>query len=163
MAITKVQKIEILEKLKDIFSNNKALAFTGFDSMSVGEITELRGNLRQEGVGYFVCKKTLLRKALSEQGYEGELPELPGNIAVVYGLDETAPARMIAEAAKKFDERIQLVGGVFQGEYKDRVEIGEIALIPSLDVLRGMFVNVINSPIQGMAIVLDQIAQKKEA
>ena len=28
-------------------------------------------------------------------------------------------------------------------------------------VLRGMFVNVINSPIQGLVIALDQIAQKK--
>jgi len=30
-------------------------------------------------------------------------------------------------------------------------------------LLRGMFVNVINSPIQGMAIALSKIAEKKEA
>src|SRR3990167_7338986 len=34
--------------------------------------------------------------------------------------------------------------------------------IPSLQTLRGMFVNVINSPIQGLAIALDAIAKKKE-
>jgi len=38
----------------------------------------------------------------------------------------------------------------------------EIATIPSLQVLRGMFVNVINSPIQGLAIALNAIAQKKQ-
>jgi ribosomal protein L10 len=38
-----------------------------------------------------------------------------------------------------------------------------IALIPSVPVLRGMFVNVINSPIQGLVIALDKIAEKKAA
>ncbi len=38
-----------------------------------------------------------------------------------------------------------------------------IATIPPVPVLRGMFVNVLNSPIQGFVIALDQIAQKKAA
>jgi ribosomal protein L10 len=40
-------------------------------------------------------------------------------------------------------------------------EIAQIAMIPSLQTLRGMFVNIINSPIQRMVIALDQIAGKK--
>jgi hypothetical protein len=38
-----------------------------------------------------------------------------------------------------------------------------IATIPPVPVLRGMFVNVINSPIQGLVIALDQIREKKAA
>ena len=38
-----------------------------------------------------------------------------------------------------------------------------IATIPPVPVLRGMFVNVINSPIQGFVIALDQIREKKSA
>ena len=37
----------------------------------------------------------------------------------------------------------------------------EIASIPSLHVLRGMFVNAINSPIQGLVVALNGIADKK--
>ena len=37
-----------------------------------------------------------------------------------------------------------------------------IASIPSMQVLRGMFVNVINSPIQGLVIALNAIAVKVE-
>ena len=36
-----------------------------------------------------------------------------------------------------------------------------LATIPPLPVLRGMFVNVINSPIQGLVMALDQISKKK--
>jgi hypothetical protein len=35
-----------------------------------------------------------------------------------------------------------------------------IATIPPLQTLRGMFVNIINSPIQRFAVALDQIAKK---
>ena len=39
----------------------------------------------------------------------------------------------------------------------------EIATIPSLQTLRGMFVNVINSPIAGLAVALKAIADKRGA
>ncbi len=54
-----------------------------------------------------------------------------------------------------------ILGGVFDGVYKSKEEMTEIASIPSLQTLRGMFVNVINSPIQGLAVSLNQIAEKK--
>jgi hypothetical protein len=38
-----------------------------------------------------------------------------------------------------------------------------IATIPPIGVLRGMFVNVINSPRQGFVMALDQIAKQKGA
>jgi ribosomal protein L10 len=38
-----------------------------------------------------------------------------------------------------------------------------IATIPSIPVLRGMFVNVINSPIQRFAIAMSEVAKTKEA
>ncbi len=38
-----------------------------------------------------------------------------------------------------------------------------IATIPPVPVLRGMFVNVINSPIQGLVIALDKVREQKAA
>lgn len=37
----------------------------------------------------------------------------------------------------------------------------EIATIPSMQVLRGQFVNLINSPIQRFVVALNQIAESK--
>jgi ribosomal protein L10 len=42
-------------------------------------------------------------------------------------------------------------------------EMTEIATIPSKHTLYAQFVNVINSPIQGLAVSLSKIAEKKEA
>jgi ribosomal protein L10 len=40
-------------------------------------------------------------------------------------------------------------------------EMMSIATIPPIETLRGMFVNLINSPIQRLVIGLDQIAKSK--
>ncbi len=90
------------------------------------------------------------------------MPELPGELALAFGDDELSPARGIFDFQKKLEGRVNIMGGVFEGAYKTREEMTVIASIPPLDVLRGMFVNIINSPIQRFAVALDQIALKKE-
>src|SRR5690606_6829081 len=105
--------------------------------------TTMRTELRKKGVGFFVAKKTLMKKAF-DNAFEGEMPALDGEIAVAYSEDAIAPAQNIKEFAGKYKEQLAIVGGVFQGVYKSQAEMTEIASIPSLQVLRGMFVNIIN-------------------
>ena len=162
MAISKEKKTEILAKLDDIKSSADSIVFVNFNGMAVQDTTAMRATMREAGVGYFVAKKTLIKRAF-DGAFEGEMPQLDGEIAVAYSTDAIAPAQNIKEFAGKFKDNIAIVGGVFQGVYKDQAEMTEIASIPPLPVLRGMFVNVINSPIQGLAIVTNAIAEKKSA
>jgi len=57
MALTKEKKGEILNKLKDIFSNAESAVFVKFRGLPVADTSEMRNALREEGVGYFVAKK----------------------------------------------------------------------------------------------------------
>lgn len=162
MAITKDKKKSILDKLDGI-KNSESVVFVNFKGLPVFETTSIRRNLAKENVAYFVAKKTLVKKAFREAGIEGDMPTLDGELAVVYGNDATGPAREIFAFQKKFDGKISILGGVFEHKFVDKSQMEEIAQIPSLHVLRGMFVNVINSPIQGFAIAIKAIADKKEA
>jgi len=162
MAITKAKKEEILTKLDGVKSDSESIVFVSFQGLPVQESTAMRAKLREEGVGYFVAKKTLMKKAF-DGAFEGEMPELDGEIAVAYSTDPMTPAQNIKEFAGKYKDNLAIVGGVFQGVYKNKEEMIEIASIPGLQVLRGMFVNVINSPIQGLAVSLNAIAEKKNA
>ena len=112
---------------------------------------------------FFVAKKTLIRKALETRGYTGEVPELPGEIAVAWtkGEEITAPASGVYEFGKKLKGAIALLGGVFEGAFADAQKMIGIATIPSMPVLRGMFANIINSPIQRFAIVINEVAKNK--
>lgn len=164
MALTKAEKVVVLKKFTDIVNNASSMVFLHIKGISVNEINGLRSTLRSENGGYSIAKKTLLTKALSDSSIIGDMPKLSGGeLAVAYGADLIAPAREIFSFKKKYNDNITVVGGVFEGKYMTAAEMQAIAEIPSPQTLRGMFVNVINSPIQGMVIALSKIAEKKSA
>jgi len=162
MAISKDKKREIVAKLNDAFKEASSVAFVGFTKLTVASSSKMRTELAQAGVRFFVAKKTLIKKALETQGYTGTLPELPGEVAIAWtATDVTAPSRGVYEFGKKLKGALSLLGGVFEGAFVDAGQMTAIATIPPMPVLRGMFVNVLNSPIQGFVIALDKIREQK--
>ena len=161
MAITRAKKGEILEKLSKAFKDAKSLVFVNFRGLSVGQASEMRSVLKGEKVSYTVAKKSLVRRALEGEKFDGGVPTLEGELAVAWGDDLVAPAREVQIFHKRFPEGVNIMGGVFERRFMSATEMLEIAEIPSMDVLRGKFVNIINSPIQRMAIALSEIAKSK--
>jgi large subunit ribosomal protein L10 len=161
MPITLDKKKELVASLEKALKGANSVVFVKFDKLKVADVNSLRRTLQGQDVGYQVAKKTLLKRALSTHGVKGDLPEIPGQVAIAYSTDLLAGAREVFDFQKKHKENISIVGGVFEGKYMNASEMMSIATIPPLQTLRGMFVNLINSPIQRFAVVLDQIAQAK--
>lgn len=161
MAISKAKKVEVVEKLKKAFKDAKTLVFVNFRGLKVGDATSMRRNLKEKGISYTVAKKSLTDRALSGEKFLGEKPALEGELALAWGDDLVAPAREIYAFQKKFPENLKIMGGVFESRFMTTLEMEEIAKIPTLEVLRGMFVNIINSPIQRLAIALNEISKTK--
>lgn len=163
MAITKAKKQDIVAKITESIKDAASIVFVRFNKISVADTSAMRKNLKDEGTGYYVAKKTLLKRVLNDAGYAGDLPELPGEVAIAWSAsDATAPARGIWEHGKKH-EGLSILGGMFEGAFVTAEKMTAIATIPPVPVLRGMFVNVINSPIQGLVIALDKIREQKGA
>lgn len=160
MARTKAQKKEIVEKLAGIMKGAESLVFVNIHGLKVGDTTVMRRKLKSDGVGFFVAKKTLTTLALNDKKYAGTVPELVGEFGLAYGKDLVAPARGVYEFQKKHKDQVAIVGGVFESKYMSKEEMMAIAAIPPLNVLHGMFVNIINSPIQSLVMVLDRISKK---
>jgi large subunit ribosomal protein L10 len=164
MAISKEKKREIVAKLEGALTNASSIAFVSFSKLTVKDSSHVRKELQKEGVHYMVAKKTLIRRVVESLGYKGVLPELPGEVAVAWTeakADITAAARGIYDHGRKLKGALALVGGVFEGAFMDAEKMKGIATIPPMPVLRGMFVNVINSPIQGLVVALSEISKKK--
>jgi len=162
MAKTKQQKSVVIENVTNTAASASAMAFVGFKGLSVPETTLMRRELLASGVTYTVVKKRLMQKALEAGSVKGTFPNLPGEVALAATTgDSTLPARLVFEFARKHKEKISLLGGVFEGSFIDADGIKAIATIPPLQVLRGMFANVMLSPISGLVIALNQISEKK--
>lgn len=165
---TKQQKVELVQKLEDAFKAAASTVFVHFKGVNIAEETQMRRELRGSNVKYTVAKKTLIKRALTGLGHNVEEVPLEGEVAVAHGGgdDVTAAARLMHEYGKKFlgpnkEVKISILGGLFEGKLVGQKTMQEIATIPSMLALRGMFANVINSPRQRFAIALSEVAKTK--
>jgi large subunit ribosomal protein L10 len=165
MAKTKAEKAAVIEKLVEGLKNAASATFVHFTKVSVADETAMRRALKESNVKYTVAKKTLIRRALSELGHAHDDLPLEGEVAVAYGGgdDATASARLVHEFGKKLTDKLAIIGGIFEGKLVNAAAMQNIATIPSMDVLRGMFAQVINSPRSRFAIALSEVAKKKTA
>lgn len=147
---------EISEGIKDA----QSVVLVDYRGLTVEEDTELRKQLRAAGVTYKVYKNTMMNFAFKGTDFEGLAPYLNGPSAMAYSTeDATAPARVIAEFAKKA-KALEIKAGVVEGNVYDAKGMEAIATIPSRDVLISRLLGSMQSPMANFARVINQIAEK---
>lgn len=159
MAITKAKKVEIIAKVEEGLKSAETVTFVNFHGLSVQEVTELRKQLREQGVSYYVAKKTLIKRALDAQKVSGTQPELTGELALAWSSDPVASPKGVFEFQKTHKEKVTLLGGVYQGAYMSKEDITTLATIPSMQGLRGQFVGLLNNSIGAVVRVIDAKAK----
>ena len=156
-------KQPIVAEISELFNGAKSAVVVDYRGLTVEQDTQLRKQLREAGVTYKVYKNTMIRFAAKGTEFEALEPHLEGPTALAVSKeDATAPARVLAEFAKKAD-KLELKAGVVEGTYYDEKGIQVIATIPSREILLGKLLGSIQSPITNFARVLNQIAEQQGA
>jgi len=158
--LQKSKKEEMIKGLEKAIKGSESVVFVNFHGMNVSNETVLRRELRNQGVDYKVSRKTLLKRALLKKA-EGEIPELPGEVAVAYSKDSTAPAREIYNFQKAHKIVLDILGGIFEGKFIGKEKMIEIAMIPSREVLLSKIAFLLKSPMQRLAIAVNEVVKKK--
>ena len=152
-------KQPIVQEISDAINGAQSVVVVDYRGLTVAQDTELRKKLRAEGITYKVYKNTLVSRAVEGTEFESLREVLEGPSAFAISTeDATAPARVIAEFAKKAP-KLEIKAGVVEGTYYDANGMKEIASIPSRDVLLGRLFGSMQSPITNLARVLNQIAE----
>ena len=158
--LKRAKKEEIVKEFEGVAKDSKSIVFLNFHGLNVGDETVLRRELREKGVNYKVGRKTLHRRAFAGRA-EGEMPELPGEVAIAYGEDEMAPAREVYNFGKSRDGILKILGGIFEGKFVGAEKMREIATIPSREVLLSKLAFLLQSPMQRLAIAVSEVAKGK--
>ena len=155
MAKTRKQKEATLADLVDALGKAKSVVFADFKGLTVKDATAFRNKARKENVGVMVAKKTLMRLAFKNAGYEGVDPAaLEGALVMVAGFeDEVAPAKLVAEFGKDH-EALKIVAGVLERKFADAAAIKALATLPSKQELIAKAVGSIRAPLSGLVNVL---------
>ena len=148
----RAQKQEAIEALKGVFETSGAVVVTHYMGLTVAEMTDLRGKLREQGAQLKVVKNTLASKALDGSG-EGVTSLFKGPVAIAFAPDAVSAAKVATQYAKDHD-KFTVVGGFMGQQVLDKASVTALASLPSLDQLRGKLIGLIQAPATRIAGVL---------
>lgn len=153
MSLTKQEKRTQVTDMEEAVKGATSVVFVAFDGLTVDEATELRDKLFAEGIRMRVMPKRLLRIVLQNSNLDFDPKSSAGQIAVVWGADPVAPAKVLHEFAKKH-ESISLAAGVLEKNVLTKEQVVALAKLPNKQELLGMLVGVLSGPMRGFASVL---------
>ena len=153
-------KQPIVQEISETIKGAQSVVVVDYRGLTVAEDTQLRKQLREAGVSYKVYKNTLVSRAIEGTEFESLKDSLEGpNAFAVSTEDATAPARVLAEFAKKAP-KLDIKAGVVEGTFYDADGMKVIANVPSRAELLSKLLGSLQSPITNLARVLNQIAEK---
>jgi large subunit ribosomal protein L10 len=131
-----------------------------YTGLKVGHMTELRKRLGKAGAELHVVKNSIFRIAAKEAGV-GELNgALTGQLAVITGQkDVSAAAKVVKTFASEFDKP-KLKFGYLNNKRLEANDLKTLADLPSMDVLRGKLLGVLNAPATKLAQLLNTPASQ---
>lgn len=161
MSANKEARIELASAIKGKLQEAKSVVFVKFSGLTVAEDTELRREFRKNNVEYKVYKNTLIRKAFESLGVTDFNEDLNGPTAVAFGTDETGAAKVIVDAAKKYQDKVVVKSAYFEEKRLDANGVKALASIPSKQQLYGMLASALLGVPRALAIALNQVAEKQ--
>jgi large subunit ribosomal protein L10 len=149
----RAEKQDAIEALKGVFAESGAVVVTHYLGLTVAEMTDLRGRLRQEGAKLQVVKNTLAKKALNGSVGEAGDALFAGPVAIAFAPDPVSAAKVATQYAKDND-KFSVIGGLMGEQVLDKGGVTSLASLPSLDQLRGKIIGLIQAPATKVAGVL---------
>ena len=102
------EKQAIVASLTEKLQGAAAGVIVDYKGITVAEDTELRAECRKNDVEYAVVKNTLLRFAFNNVGLNELDDQLNGTTSLAIAADPVAPARVIADFAKKLNGKFEI-------------------------------------------------------
>ena len=127
----------------------------GYQGLRVDQLTSLRKSLNKSDAEVHVVKNSIFRIAAKEAGVADLNGALAGQIAVVTGQKDVSAA---AKALKTFgaeNDKLKVKFGYLNSKRMDESDIMTLADLPSIEVLRGKLLGVINAPAQKLVTLLN--------
>ena len=149
----RAQKQEAIETLKGVFDGAGAVVVTHYMGLTVAEMTDLRGKLREQGAQLKVVKNTLVQKALNGSVGEAGDALFKGPVAIAFAPDAVSAAKVATQYAKD-NEKFSIVGAMMGEQVLDAKGVDALAKLPSLDQLRGKILGLLQAPATRIAGVL---------
>ena len=153
-------KKSMVKEISSRLNAAETLIVTRYKGLNAQDINELRKGLKRIAGEYLVVKDSMVRKALKDGANNSIAEFIQGEVGIaVYKSDPSVVFKTLVKFSKEH-EPLKICGGVAKGEVLSNQDIIAIAALPSREALLARLANVLNSPIQGLAVSLNGIICK---
>ena len=151
--MNKEQKKNYISEMETQFQNNEAVMVTHYQGLTMSQLDELRGQMREHGIKFTITKNKITKIALEKTKCK-ELSNLfTGATAVAFSDDAIISARILSKFAKT-NENLKLLGGIMGNEVLDQAAVQNVANLPTLDEARANIVGILSAPASKLVSIL---------
>ena len=131
-----------------------------YKGLKVGHMTELRKRLNKAGAEIHVVKNSIFRIAAKEAGVADLNGAMAGQLAVVTGQKDISTAAKVVKTFNAEFEKLKVKFGFLNNQRLADSDILALADLPSIEVLRGKLLGVLNAPATKLVVLLNTPASQ---
>jgi large subunit ribosomal protein L10 len=148
--VDRAQKEKVVEELGQIFESSGVVVVAHYQGLTVAEMQDLRGRVRDAGGSVRVAKNKLAKIALDGTPAAGIADLMTGMTVLAYSEDPVAAAKAADDFAKSNDKYV-ILGGAMGDTLLDPDGVKAVAKMPSREELIASIVGCIGAPAANIA------------
>ena len=148
--VDRAQKEKVVEELGQIFESSGVVVVAHYEGLTVAEMQNLRGQMRDAGGSVRVAKNRLAKIALDGKPVASIAEYLTGMTVLAYSEDPVAAAKVMDKYAKD-NEKLVILGGAMGETALDPAGVKAVAAMPSREELIASIVAQIGAPAANIA------------
>lgn len=153
MPLNRTQKQQLIDTTNDKLKTSEIALVVHNNGLTVAEMNDLRGKMREAGAQFKVTKNRLAKIATKGTAFENISDLLKGPTIIATAKEPVAVAKGLVDFAKN-NEKLVIIGGAFGAQRLATKDIESLAKLPSLNELRAKIVGILQTPATRIACVL---------
>jgi large subunit ribosomal protein L10 len=150
-------KIAEVEAITEKIQSAQSMVLVDFTGLTVLQMTAFRVTCRANSVECRVVKNRLAIIAADNAEMAIMKDHLKGPTAIMFGPESQVDAAKLVVEFAKTNEAMEIKGGFLEGAYLDKGQVIALSKTPSKDELIAKMMGSINSPLTGIAMVMNGV------
>ena len=165
MTLKLEDKKEIVAEVNKVAAGAFSAVVADYRGLTVGQLTKLRSQARDQGVYVRVIRNTLARRAVEGTNFTCLQDSLVGPSIIGLSLSENdmgAAARLFKDFAKD-NQKMEVKALAFDGKLFDAKDIDKIASLPNHKQALSLLLSVMQGPLSKFGRLMTALKEQKEA
>ncbi|MDP2696122.1 MAG: 50S ribosomal protein L10 [bacterium] len=164
--LTREQKKEYIDLGSKMAQKSKAIIFADFSGVGVGDLHQLKSELKKLGASFKVIKKRLLKLALQDAGIDVDPTQFDAQVGTVFVDGElvsvAGPVYAFSKKLAKEKKGFKVLGAydAVEKSVLDADQFVIIANLPSREVLLAQVIGMVTGSLRGFMYIIDQLSKK---